>query len=414
MTDKTTDFSLFGAHGRRRLLPMFAVLFAVASVSLASAQEVRHVTVAAAREGEVVGTVAATGAVIAREDVPVHAEVDGEIIRAVLVEEGDYVAAGAPLAEIDTSAAELALEKNTVERRRTRTMIEQEKARLEKARVSEAEAAKELARNRSLVTSGAVSERALSERENDHARAAADLALARNALEVAEAELELVGRNRAEIERTLDKSTVRAPAAGLVLVRNARTGHTAALSGEPLFVLAEDGDLELEVAVAEADLARIREGQKAVFHLEGRDAPLEGHVRHRTAQIDAATRLGAVRIALDDPEGLVVGAFVSGRIEVLSRRSILLPVSAIRFAGNGETIVTIVEDGIVSKRPVETGLTEGDLIEVLSGIRPSERVVLKAGSFLKDGERVVPAVDDYHLPSTDTGNAAAVTVSRAG
>ncbi|MET3600758.1 efflux RND transporter periplasmic adaptor subunit [Martelella mangrovi] len=414
MTDKTTDFSLFGAHGRRRFLPMLAVLFAVASVSLASAQEVRHVTVAAAREGEVVGTVAATGAVIAREDVPVHAEVDGEIIRAVLAEEGDYVAVGAPLARIDTSDAELALEKNTVEQRRARTMIEQEKARLEKARVSEAEAARELARNRSLVTSGAVSERALSERENDHARAAADLALARNALEVAEAELELVGRNRAEIERTLDKSTVRAPAAGLVLVRNARTGHAAALSGEPLFVLAEDGDLELEVAVAETDLARIREGQKAVFHLEGHDAPLEGYVRHRAAQINAATRLGDVRIALDDPVGLVVGAFVSGRIEVLSRRSILLPVSAIRFAGNGDTIVTIVEDGIVSKRPVETGLAEGDLIEVLSGIRPGERVVLKAGSFLKDGERVVPAVDDYRLPSTDTGNAAAVTVSRAG
>ncbi|AQZ52554.1 efflux RND transporter periplasmic adaptor subunit [Martelella mediterranea] len=418
MTDKTTISSSSEPHGgRRALLRSLFLLLAMIPGSLAAAQETRHVTVVAARAGEVVGTATATGMVVARDEVPVHAEVEGEIIRVVLAETGDFVAADAALAVIDTADAELALAKNAVELRRARMLIEQERARLEKARVSEAEAATELTRNRSLVANGAVSERALSERENEQARAAADLALARHALEVAEAELELVERSRAEIERTVEKSTVRAPTAGLVLARNARTGHTASLSGEPLFVLAEDGVLELEAEVAEADFVRVRTGQTARFRIEGNDMPLVGRVRHRAAQIDAASRLGRVRIALDDPEGLVAGAFVSGRIDVVSRRAILLPASAIRFAGNGAAIVTVVEDGIVSKREVTTDLTQGDLIEVIDGIAPGERVVLKAGSFLKDGERVTPALFEYRLPNERSGNIApdeASRLSRAG
>ena len=143
MTDKTTISSSREPHGgRRALLRSLFLLLAMIPASLAPAQETRHVTVVAARAGEVVGKATATGMIVARDEVPVHAEVEGEIIRVVLAETGDFVAADAALAEIDTVDAELALAKNAVELRRARTLIEQERARLEKARVSEAEAAK--------------------------------------------------------------------------------------------------------------------------------------------------------------------------------------------------------------------------------------------------------------------------------
>ncbi|WP_180900698.1 efflux RND transporter periplasmic adaptor subunit [Martelella soudanensis] len=198
MTDRNTISSSGKQQGRRRaLLRSLVLLLAMAPVSLASAQDIKRVTVVSAREGAVVGTVAATGTVVAREEVPVHAEVDGGIIRAVLVDAGEYAEAGMPLAEIDTADAELALDRNTVELRRARMMIAQETARLEKARVSEAEAGKELERSRSLTAEGASSERMFSEHENEHARAAVDLEIAGQTLQVAHAELELIEHNRA-------------------------------------------------------------------------------------------------------------------------------------------------------------------------------------------------------------------------
>ncbi|WP_180902039.1 efflux RND transporter periplasmic adaptor subunit [Martelella soudanensis] len=219
------------------------------------------------------------------------------------------------------------------------------------------------------------------------------------------------------MERTIETSTVKAPTAGLVLSRNARTGLAVETGGEPLFVLAEDGALELEVEVAEADLPLVREGQPAIFHLSGHAAPLTGTVRHRAARIDAASRMGRVRIALEDPAGLVVGAFVSGRIEVFARRSVLVPATAVRFTGDGATITT-VEDGIVSKRSVEIGQVRGDLVEVIDGLAPGVLIVLKAGSFLKPGEPATPAHLQYRLPfengvASDRPVSAPTTISRA-
>ncbi|MEO9341013.1 efflux RND transporter periplasmic adaptor subunit [Mesorhizobium sp. SB112] len=360
----------------------------------AAAQEPRPVTVVAARQGAVTDRIAVVGTLVAREEIRVNPLVREKEIRQILVEAGEFVEKGHPLAILDDTDAGMLLERNVVQGRRAEAAIAQERSRVEAALITEREAGMLLERSRSLQARGVVSQQVLDEHENSHARALSQLELARQSLALAEADRGLIERERIEIQLTLERSTVRAPASGLVLARNARVGAMTSSSGDPMFVIAEDGDIEMEARVSETGFVRLREGMPAEIHVAGRAQPLAGRVRLSAAQLDPETRMGTVRIDLADGEGLVAGAFGRGTINALQRRNILLPGTAVE-SRRGVHSVYVVDDDIVSLRTVTVGLQQGNLREVLDGLTEGELVVLKAGGFLKAEERIEPVVAGY-------------------
>ena len=192
-------------------------------------------TVVIARQGPVTEQVAVVGTLAAREEVQVHSSVTGREIRQILVEVGQRVEAGQPLALLDTADALLALDKNAVSVERAKAAIAAESSKVDIALVSEREALKRLERSQALQPKGAVSDQVLEEHRNAHDRAIAELALARQSLALAEADAQIIGQERKEIELTLERSTLRAPNAGIILDRNARLGALASSSGDPLF-----------------------------------------------------------------------------------------------------------------------------------------------------------------------------------
>ena len=100
---------------------------------------------------------------------------------------------------------------------------------------------------------------------------------------------------------------------------------------------------------------------------------------------------GKARIALPGGDGLRVGAFARGTIEVARSEGLVLPVTAIADDG-GVSTVQVVKDGVVDTREVKTGLTDAGLIEVTDGLAEGELVVSKAGTFLRSGDKVKPQV----------------------
>ncbi|ATN32583.1 efflux transporter periplasmic adaptor subunit [Rhizobium sp. ACO-34A] len=368
-------------------------LFSVEAV----AQEPRPVTVVAARQSVVVDRIAVVGTLIAREEIRVNPLVQGREIRQILAEVGAFVEKGQALAILDDTDTVMLLERNTVQGRRAEAAIAQERSRVEASLITEREARTLLERSRSLQGKGVVSQQVLDEHENAYARALSQLELARQSLALAEADRALIEREGLEIRLTIERSTVRAPASGLVLTRNARIGAMTS-SGEPMFIIAEDGDIEMEARVSETGFVRLREGMPAEIHVAGRPGPLEGRVRLSAAQLDPETRMGTVRIDLTGDEGLVAGAFGRGTIDAVRRRNILLPGSAVE-SRRGIHNVYVVNDGIVSPRTVTAGLQQGNLREVLDGLTEGELVVLKAGGFLKAEERIEPVVAGYPASS---------------
>ncbi|MBB4350053.1 efflux RND transporter periplasmic adaptor subunit [Aliirhizobium cellulosilyticum] len=359
--------------------------------SASQAESQTPVTVVVARKGEVTEKIPVVGSLVAREEVEVRPFIEGRVIEHILAEIGQRVERGQLLALIDTTEARMLLDKNSVSMLRARAAAEVEESRLEVAAVSEAEARKVLERSRALQPRGAVSQQLLDEHENAHARAVAELRLARQSLALAEADAELIARERKEIELTIERSTVRAPDAGLVLKRTARIGAMTSASANPLFVIAKDAEIEFSTQVTETSFLRLDEGMRAQISLPGYEGQLGGRLRLNAAQVDLVTRSGEVRIELDEADGLKPGVFARGSINAPARRNILLPGSAVNTA-SGASNVFVVKDGVVDRRDVTVGIRQEGFVEIIAGVSDGEMVVLKSGGFLKAQEKVRPVM----------------------
>lgn len=406
MGGKSRSISLQTRHG------MSGLLFWLLLASTSQADQRMPVTVVIARESAVAESIPVVGSLAAREEVLVRSVIQDGVVQHILVEAGDIVAKGQPLAILDTAAALLELDKNGVGMLRARAAIEVETSKLDVAKVREREALKVLERSRSLQPKGAVSQQLLEEHENAYARAVAESSLALQSLALAQADAGLIARERAEIELKIERSTIRAPEAGLVLRRAVRIGAMTSSSGDPLFVLAKDSAIEFVAQVTETSFVRLEPGMRAEILLAGHQNAADGVVRLAAAEMDPVTRSGEVRVELADTIGLKPGAFARGNIGLSPRRNIVLPGSAVKTAG-GASSVFVVENGVVDRRQITVGARQDGLVEIIEGLDDGEMVVLKSAGFLKMKETVRPVIASGVNPAANH-LAASTPIDRAG
>ncbi|SCM71373.1 putative efflux transporter, RND family [uncultured Pleomorphomonas sp.] len=356
----------------------------------AAAQEVvPTVSVVSAGRQALSQKVIVTGTLVAREEVLVTPGVEGLKIESIFFDAGDRVEEGAVLARLAVDTTDVQLAQNTSQLASADAQIAQARAQITSAEASATQTAQAFERGRALVGTNAIAKEAYDQRQLAAEQAKAQLLVAREALASAEAGRKLVEAQRAELELRRSKTDIKAPRAGLILSRNAVVGQIASASGNPLFVIAENGDIELDADVTETLLPALGVGQKVTVQPAGSAAPVDGVVRLVRPEVNAATRLGKARIKLPDGAGLRVGAFARGTVEVAHSEGLVLPVTAVADDG-GVSTVQVVKDGVVDTRRIKTGLTDAGLVEVKDGIAEGEQVVAKAGTFLRGGDKVKP------------------------
>ena len=324
--------------------------------------QVPTVTVVVPGRQSVARTITATGSLAARVDMPVGVAGEGGMVASVLVQPGQWVRAGQPLAVIDRS----------VQSRETQQLA----AQVEVARADAALAQNEFERSQALVGRGFVSKADL-----DRKRAARDAANAQ--VRVAQANL---AANRARINR-LD---VRSPAAGLVLERNVEPGQVVSSGSGALFRVARGGEMELKAQLSESDLTALGVGAPATVTPVGSTQTFTGAVWQVSPIIDQQNRQGVARIALAYHPSLRPGGFASVQIVAGSQEAPVLPESAILSDDKGNFVYVVGKDNRAERRPVKTGNVTPAGIAVVEGLSGSELVVLRAGGFLNPGDKVRP------------------------
>lgn len=318
------------------------------------------VTVATPTVGPVASVVSINGTISARNELPLGIDGEGGRIAAVNVEIGDKVRRGQRLAVLDTS------------------VLAPQVTRLEAALV-QARADADLAQadwNRALgvEASGALSKEVIEQRR-------AKLATTTAQVSVAEAQLK-------EMRARLARTEVRAPLDGIVLTRNAEVGQIVSAGTEPLFRLAQDGEVELRGKVAEQDLPQLAVGQAATVRIAGLEAPFKGTVRLLGAVIDPVSRMGEVRIALDPDPNLRPGAFARGEVLVSDAARTVVPLTAVLADKKGTYVYVIDANLKVVRRNVRVADTTAAGVVIGAGLDGSERIVVTAGAFLREGETV--------------------------
>jgi HlyD family secretion protein len=373
------------------------------------------VTVVRAAERELVERVVVTGTLVPRDEVLVTPEVEGLRIVELLVEEGATVKQGQVLARLSRDILETQLAQNSANLVRAEAAVAQAKNQIVQAEAAQIEAAQALERTRALIKSGNTTEVVLEQRVSVARSAEGRLAASRDALRIAEADRAAIQAQRREIEVRLGRTEIKAPTAGIISRRNARVGAVASASGEPLFRIIANGEIELEAEVNEVQLSRLREGAPAQVSADS-NRMIPGRVRNIFPEVDRATRLGKVRISLPRDPALRIGAFARGTIEVARRRGVAVPISSVVYNAEGATVLAVVDDRVEARR-IRAGISDGSFVEVAEGVRAGEAVVARAGSFLRQGDviRPVPAPgQDTAAPTGSVAAAGAVTGSTQG
>ncbi len=341
---------------------------------------------------ELSDTLLVTGSLLPREEIQVGPEIEGYRLVELLAEVGDKVEKGQVLARLSRDMLDVQLAQNTANAAKAKATIAQQRAQLDQTLAQEAEASSAVDRTRQLRKSGVASQEQLDERERAVKVAIAQVAAAREALAAAEADASYVAAQGAEIQLRLARTDIRAPESGVVLARTARIGAIVlSTRSDPLFTIARDGAVDLDAEVPEATMARLQVGQTAKVTPAGFSHPVEGQVRLIAAQVDKSTRLGEVKIALADDPHLRPGTYGRGVVELGRRDALTVPLSAVMFDAEG-AYVMVVEDATVRERRVTAGLKGHGLVEITAGLKPQDVVVVRAGGFLREGDRVRPVM----------------------
>ena len=363
------------ARSRRRLLiALIAAVVIIAVIGWAMfgrkkeappvASTAQRVTVVIPGRSQIAASIGATGNIGARRDMPIGIAGEGGVVRAVLVEAGDWVKAGQVLAIVDRS----------VQTQQAAALAGQ----ILQAQADAALAAANLERAKRLVGNGFISRADIDTRQ-------AALASANARVAVAQAQLK---QQRALIGR-LD---IRAPAGGLVLTRAVEAGQIVGSGSGALFRIAENGALEVQARIAESDLARLKVGSPATATPVGTDLHVEGSVWQISPVIDPNSRQGTVRIALPYRKDLRPGGFAGVELRGGTTDLPLLPESAVLADAKGNFVYVVGADDKVSRREVKVGQVDDRGVSISGGLTGTERVIASAGAFLNPGDPVHPVL----------------------
>ncbi|MBM4220753.1 MAG: efflux RND transporter periplasmic adaptor subunit [Gammaproteobacteria bacterium] len=325
------------------------------------------VTTVAPASRELDRSIAVSGSVSAWQEMSLGVELTGTRATEVLVEVGDRVRAGQALLRLDSRTLD-------VQFRQAEAGVTQAQAALELAKAN-------AARGESLVDQGLIS-------SSDRDKLRADL-------RSAEAQLVTAQADRDAARLRLGFATLSAPDDGIISMRSIQPGQVVS-AGSELLRLIRRGRLEWRADLAEAELIRVKPG--AVVELTGPEGSLvKGQVRAVSPAVDPATRTGLLYADLPEPGSLRAGMFAEGRIllgkasaSVVPRESVvfrdgfayLFVVKALQGAETGSALRR------VEQRRVAVGIRQGDVTEILSGLEPAERVVLRGAGFLGNGDVV--------------------------
>ncbi|ACP26247.1 efflux transporter, RND family, MFP subunit [Sinorhizobium fredii NGR234] len=391
----------------QKLLPLLGVcaamtLGAFSGVSAEDAakpqpsQTLPSIVVTEAVERKISDRILATGSIEAVEETYVAPLVDGLSIRSLNVDVGDRVQEGSTLAVLNDDA--LLLQKSQFEANlaKAEASLAQLNAQLAEATANSEEATRVADRAVRLSENGTVS---TAEADRLKALAAATRARLRSAEQsvgVAKADIKVVQTQIDDIDLRLARTEVKAPVSGVISAKNAKVGAIASGNGEPLFAMIRDGAIEMKADVAEADIIKLAVGQTATVNLAGSNATVDGKIRLIAPTVDPDTRLGKVHITLADTTEARAGMYASAVVTVEEKQTVVLPQTAVT-SEDGKTIVRKVENGIVHLVPVETGIQDGQFVEILSGLKPGEQAVAKAGAYVRDGDRINPVKSDQPI-----------------
>jgi membrane fusion protein, heavy metal efflux system len=228
--------------------------------------------------------------------------------------------------------------------------------------------------------------------QNDLTTAQNDMRSAETALEAAHNRLRILGRSEEQItsfEQTRQISAdtpIYSPLAGTVVQRKVGPGQFInSGASDPVFVIGDLSTLWLLAFVRESEASDVAVGQEIAFSLLALPgSQYKARIDYVAPAIDPITRRLLVRATIDNKDGLLkpemfanVTIFTGG-----DHSSVAVPKKALIYEGQHVRLWVAHDDKTIELRDIETGLSNGDSVEVKTNLRPGEKIVTRGSLFI--------------------------------
>lgn len=350
-----------------------------------------------------------TGTLEPVSQTPLSFEIGGRVVR-LTKEPGDRVAAGEEIGRLDSTVYETSVRRADAAVSQARAAlekvmngpraqeVEQAGIQAEKARINADFAKSELERIRKLFEAGAVSRETLDQAvlraqtaEADARAAETALALIRAGARDEDRQSMQSGLQQAEVQKqeailTLQKTRLNAPFSGVVVTKLASEGQWVS-PGTPIYLMADIRELKVVLQVPDREISGWSVGDPVVLDLYG--SRKEGKVRQIYPTASASSGTIGVEIRVDNRDG----QWVPGQIVAVEHSSgewpgLFVPVTAVIRSGGGKPYVFVVKDGKAVKTEVDVGRLVNERVEIRSGLRQGDAVVVSGADRLLDGDPV--------------------------
>lgn len=320
-------------------------------------------------------TVTFVGNLEAEERASVASKVSDVTVLSVNVDVGDEIKRGDILVEMDDSLNRRQIEEARAAVARAEAAIAQAKSRLSTVE-------KDYKRYKQLYEEQVISRQQFDQTEGQYEVEKAGLDLAQRELKQAQARLEqlLIVKNYHKVA---------APVDGIIAERRVDPGDTVK-SGDVLLVISRQDNVKVKGPITETDYPKVKLGQPVHVRVDaflGRE--FNGKVNRISPVLDPATRTGEVEALMASQGLLKPGMFARAFIVVGSHEALALPREAVRqLTGTGEWYCFVASDDVAQQRPIKRGAEQGNWVEVIQGVDPSELVITTVVRQLSDGVSV--------------------------
>jgi RND family efflux transporter MFP subunit len=346
-------------------------------------QAVPTVAVITPQKGDIDQKLTLPGDIQAWYEAPIYARVSG-YLKMWYFDYGAHVKTGDVLADIDAPDLDAQLSAAEGKLRSAESLV--------KAREAERQFAETTYTRWKDSPKGVVSEQEEESKKADYGNAAAQL-------NAAQAQVESDQGDLARLQALEGFKKILAPFDGVVTARETDIGaliHAGGGSGPELFKVADIHKMRVFVQVPQQQSAGIHSGLKAKLHLpQYPNKVFDAVVATTSGAINQSSRTLLVELHIDNPDGLLQpGAFTKVEFELPGDPDVVrIPTSALLFRERGTEVAMLGPNDKVDLKPVTLGRNLGTLVEVVEGLKATDRIINSPSDSLATGDQVRVAGD---------------------
>jgi RND family efflux transporter MFP subunit len=332
------------------------------------------------------------GNIQAVTEAPILARADG-YIKARMVDIGDRVRAGQPVAEIEAPELDQQVRQAQANLQQTTAALDQAlanqrqgKANMELARVT-------ADRWKTLSGKGVVSRQENDQYQAQYQAQVANLDSLEKSVAAARSNILAAEANVSRLNELQGYRVVKAPFDGVVTLRNVDVGALVNAGSTMLYRIAQMSVLRTYVNVPQSNADSIHTGQTAqltVSNLPGRK--FSGTVARTANSLDPNSRTMLVEVQVPNKEGVLLPGMYA-LVDLSSPRAnppVLLPGDALIVRADGTEVAVVRPDHTIHLQKIQVGRDFGDKLEIISGLEPGDLVIANPSDTVREGVKVDP------------------------